>query len=146
MLDNLWRTIGLGQPVTLTQVTLRAFMCVVLCVCWFMLDVTGTILGWFVASLMAFMGGWWLGRAMGWIDDKVLAETVEIMANTLRPVVARTPVLEPELDYVVNPGEPCWMTVGNYSVRVLQQDGGGASVQVYHVNREDEDPIHTYEV
>lgn len=146
MFDNLWRTFGFGSPVTVAQMLGRGAICIALAIGLIAVGNTTTVFDWLFIVMLTWGSGLWVGKVLGWVDDKLLVEATENVANMLKPVVARTPVLEPELDYVVNPGEPCWMTVGNYSVRVLQNDNGGASVQVYHLNREDEEAITKLEV
>ena len=60
--------------------------------------------------------------------------------------MAQELILDPERDYVVNPDAPVWLTVGNYSVQIIQREHGIAQVNMYHLYREDEEPVATVEV
>ena len=145
MLDNLWRTFGFGTPITVNQMLGRAVICIAASVFMIIGGFTTTVIEMIFIVMLGIVAGFWLGRIMGWINDKMLLEATENIASILKPIAAQTPVLDPDVDYVVNPGEPCWITVGNYSVRIVQRDGGDAAVQVFHLNREDEAPLNSFE-
>lgn len=143
MFDNIWNTIGFGTPVTLYQMLGRGVWCLVIAALWFAFGYSGTFIGWLFVVSLGFMAGGWIAK-MVWTVQQMLAE--ESASNTRSPQVEEELILDPERDYVVNPGEPIWITVGNSSIRIVQRDGGIAQVQAYPLYREDEDPISELEV
>lgn len=142
MLTSIWNIIGFGTPTTLRQMTLRAVWCLGLSVVWFATDLSGTFLGWFCVVLLSFASGYWATRV--WVI--CVLQVQEQMNDEREPLVEQELILDPDRDYVVNPDAPVWLTVGNYSVQVIQKDLGLAQINVYHLYREDEDPVACVEV
>ena len=143
MIDSLWRTIGFGEPITLKQMLGRAgssFICAVVVLA---TDLAGTFGGWLAVLFFGISCGMYLMK-VGMILQQVV-DAMDAEANPTNAVETEL-ILDSERDYVVNPGEPCWITVGNYSIRVKQLDSGSAEVLTYHLYREDEDPIARIEV
>jgi hypothetical protein len=121
---------------------LRAIWYVCLAAVWFATDLSGTFFGWMCVVLLSFASGHWATRV--WT---ICALTVqEQMSEEQQPLVEQELILDPERDYVVNPAAPVWLTVGNYSVQVIQNELGQARINVYHLYREDEDPVARVEV
>jgi len=121
----------------------RGIWCLALAALWFALGFSGTFFGWLLVVVLSFMSGAWIIKAAIGVQDVLqLAENAE----NVSPQTAMELILDPERDYVVNPGEPCWFTVGNHSVRIMQKDGGAVQVQVYNLYREDEDPVSEIDI
>ena len=74
MLDKLWRTIGFGTPMTVTQMLIRAAICIGLCITMLVAGATTTALQWTLIIILAFGAGMWIGRVLGWVDDTMLLE------------------------------------------------------------------------
>lgn len=143
MLTNLWNTIGFGNPTNAMQMFARGVWCLVLAAGWFALGYSATFIGWLLVVIFSFASGAWMIKA-AIIVNKVLDDMDAEQDRS--PQTAMELILDPERDYVVNPGEPCWFTVGNHSVRIMQTDGGGTQVQVYNLYREDEDPVEEIDI
>lgn len=143
MLDNIWRTIGLGTPTNIRQMFARGVWCLCLAAIWFAVGASGTFLGWlFVVILSVIAGGWF--TYMWTIVSRVLDE--HAAEENTPTAVEQELILDPDRDYVVNTGAPIWMTVGNSSIQIVQKENGVAQVNAYPLYREDEPATATFEV
>ena len=142
MLDNIWNIIGFGTPTTLRQMVLRAVWCVCLAAVWFATDLSGTFFGWICVVLLSFAAGRWATQV--WMICSLHGQTQ--LSEEREPLIEHELILDPDRDYVVKPGAPVWLTVGNYSAQVIQGELGVARINVYHLYREDEAPVACVEV
>lgn len=138
MLTSLWNTFGLGTPVTPFQKLGRAAICAALAIGLYFMVPAITPIMFIISMMLCFMSGGYVRNVI----DLVVQEMERREQEDNQPAsVEEELILDPDRDYVVNPGEPVWLTVGLYSVRIMQKDQGRAHVQTYHLYREDEDPI-----
>lgn len=142
MLSYLWNVVGFGYPKNTTEYLVRGGWCLVIATLWFALGVTGSFWGWAVSALMVGMSGWWL--TMGILNHQNMLVVEDDLDRS--PQVEFDLVLDPNRDYAVNQGAPVWITVGNYSVQIVQDANGIARVNAYDLYREDEDPIAKIEI
>jgi hypothetical protein len=138
MLNNLWRIVGFGEPETITHFAGRAMMCFLLAIVLIAIGEGTTV---FDGIMIMILG---LGVGMYVMIIKSRLEKIMDERNaesSTQNSVEEELLLDPERDYVINPGHDCWITVGNYSLRVAQKDNGRAEVKLFHIYREDEEPI-----
>lgn len=143
MLSDIWNTIGFGKPTNIRQMFARGVWCLCLAAVWLAIGLSGTFLGWLVVVSMSVVAGHWFTSAWN-AGQRLLDERLQQENSELE--FAQELILDPDRDYVVNPDVPVWLTVGNYSLQIIQKDLGHAQVNVYHLYREDEDPIDVLEV
>lgn len=142
MISYLWNICGMGTPVGTHQLLMRSAWCCFLAVLWFALGVTGTFWGWAVTVVMAIMAGcWFTVGILAYYNMLVLDDETD-----RSPQVEFDTVLDPNRDYAVNQGAPVWLTVGNYSLQIVQDANGIARVNAYDLYREDEDPVAKIEI
>ena len=136
--EFIWRTVLFGVPVTRAQTAVRTLICIALAIILFAATNAGTILDAVFIFLLLIVAGTWLGKLeYHQFDAKPAPDTQPAKPD---------PMLDGTVDYKVNTGEPVWITVGNTSIRLVQNADRTASVQAWYLDHEDEPPIRKFDL